>query len=324
MVLPPFEPPRALRNPHLQSILSSLPPRRQLVRWHARHLQRKALDVVLQCRDGIRLHGLYNPHPEPRRGLAILLHGWEGSAQSNYQLSVASALHDAGFDLFRLHLRDHGPSHHLNPELFNSTRLQEVIDAVLEVQRLYPHPRYFMVGFSLGGNFALRVAAHAPQAGIRLHRVAAVCPVLSPLRTMAALEHSGIYHRYFVRRWKRSLAEKLRHHPQLGYQDSLLRMRTLREMNAYFVPRHTDFPDPETYFSAYALTGDTLAGLSVPSHLITSRDDPIIPVEDLQHLARPAALQVEVTDWGGHCGYLMNWRLDSWVDRRIVELFRQD
>ena len=30
---------------------------------------------------------------------------------------------------------------------------------------------------------------------------------------------------------------------------------------------------------------------------------------------------LEVTEWGGHCGFLMDFRLRSWIDGRLVELF---
>lgn len=317
-----FNPPPLLRHPHLQTLLASAGPRKYLLKRRAKSLTASARDTILQCGDGIRLHGLYNPRSEDNDRLAILLHGWEGCAESSYQLSTAWSLWNAGFDVFRLHLRDHGPSHSLNPELFNSTRLQEVIDAVGEIQRLFPHRLTFLAGHSLGGNFALRIAARAPAEGIHLDRVAAVCPVLDPLRTMDALENgSPIYHHYFVRKWKRSLSTKLQHFPELDYGDSLLSMQSLGEMNAYFVPRYTDFEDAESYLRAYALTGDTLANLQVPSHLITSLDDPIIPADDLARIARPPCLTVETTSRGGHCGFLKNWRMEGWIDQRFVEIF---
>ena len=316
-----FNPPRSLRNAHVQTLVSSSFLRKWPLKWKARHLTGQAENVILQCSDGIRLHGLYNPHPSPTLGLAILLHGWEGCAESSYQVSTTLTLHEAGFDVFRLHLRDHGPSHSLNPELFNSSRLQEVLDAVKEVQRLYPHQKNYLAGHSLGGNFALRIAARAESSGITLDKVVAVCPVLDPMRTMNELENgSQIYHQYFLRRWKRSLEIKLEHYPELGYGDSLLNMQSLSEMNAYFVPHHTGFNDPESYYHAYALTGDTLAGLTVPSHIILSRDDPMIPADDLEKLAHPPALTIETPRYGGHCGFLKDWRLRGWIEDRLLEL----
>ena len=65
----------------------------------------------------------------------VLLHGWEGSAESLYVLSLAQLLYQQGFEIVRLNLRDHGETHHLNRELFHSCRLPEVVGAVRTLQR---------------------------------------------------------------------------------------------------------------------------------------------------------------------------------------------
>ena len=68
----------------------------------------------------------------------MLLHGWEGSADSTYLLSLAQSLFAAGFEVVRLNLRDHGATHHLNRELFHSCRLPEVVGAVRALARKFP------------------------------------------------------------------------------------------------------------------------------------------------------------------------------------------
>ncbi len=317
-----FQPPRLLRSPHTQSILASTLPRKLRVMPRARPMLEASEHMVLDCGDGVRLLGELARQPGESRGLVTLIHGWEGSSRSTYMLSAGSALYNAGYDLFRLNLRDHGPSHHLNPELFNSTRLPEVIGAIKAIQNKLPRERQYLAGYSLGGNFALRVAAKAPEHGIHLDRVVGVCPALNPVKTMKALEQGWwLYEKYFVRKWKRSLKRKLDHYPELGYRDDLLKLNSLREMNAFFVPRYTEFPDAETYLMAYAIIGDALSELQVPSHIITSSDDPMIPAEDLAQLAQSENLTVEQTPYGGHCGFVNNFKLDSWVDGRLLQLF---
>ncbi len=319
-----FQPPGLLRNPHVQSILASTRLRRLRIGSRARLLENASEEVLIECRDGTRLIGEYAKTEGESRGLVILIHGWEGCSKSTYMLSAGSALFLAGYDVFRLNLRDHGPSHHLNKELFNSTRLSDVLEAIHWIQQRFPHNTNYLAGFSLGGNFSLRVAAKAAETGISLNQVVAVCPVLNPVNTMEAL-NSGwwLYEKYFVRKWKRSLRKKLEHFPELGYEKELLGLKSLREMNHYFVPRFTQFADAETYLLGYAIIGDALANLQVPSHIIAAQDDPICGAEDLPNLAKTPNLTIESTPHGGHCGYVSNYRLDSWVDKRLLELFTQ-
>src|SRR5690606_40777887 len=110
--------------PHLQTLLGSIGPKR--IRAARLAANRRGESLELRADDGTVLLGEFDPAPAPRDAVAILLHGWEGSSRSAYQLTTAQRLLGLGFDVLRLNLRDHGDSHHLNRELFNSTRSPEV------------------------------------------------------------------------------------------------------------------------------------------------------------------------------------------------------
>jgi predicted alpha/beta-fold hydrolase len=198
------------------------------------------------------------------------------------------------------------------------------VGAVFRLQELFPHNRLLLAGFSLGGNFALRVAAKAPARGIDLAKTAAICPVLYPPHTLHAMETGlQIYHRYFMRKWQKSLRVKRRYFPHLKGLHRTSGFNTIGEMTRYFVENFTDFPDLMTYLKGYAITGGALANLQVPSVIIASLDDPIIPAKDLQYLASSSCLQIETTRYGGHCGFLQDYHLTSWADQRIIQLFLQ-
>lgn len=286
-------------------------------------------ELVLDCGDGVRLMGWHAEPPAtaagaPRR-LAVLLHGWEGSSESLYMLSVAELLHQRGISVLRLNLRDHGGTHALNSGLFHSCRLPEVVGAIAQLQSLYSGHSLLLAGFSLGGNFCLRVGARARDAGIRIARIVAVCPVLDPATTLEALERGpAMYRRYFMYKWRRSLRAKQAAWP--GHYDfgDLVDDPSLTGMTEKMVLKYTDYPDLATYLRGYAITEGMLESLESPTHLITSEDDPMILARDLGRLARPASLTLSVTRHGGHCGYMDAIRGPSWIDRRIVSEFERD
>ena len=318
---PPFVPPRWLRSPHVQNITSSIGLRKWVVHHRSRPLRQRSEDCILHC-DDVRLHGEFSRHPGAAAGLVILFHGWEGSSRSTYMVSAATHLFNLGYNVFRLNFRDHGDSHHLNRGLFNSTLIEEVVTAVATIQRRFPHRHCFLAGFSLGGNFALRTALRAPERGIRLERVVAVCPVIDPASSMDALENGRFfYHRYFVSKWKQSLGKKLDHFPQYAYREALERIGTLRGMNNHFIPKYTEYARVEDYFDAYTLTGDRLAQLRIDTTIINSEDDPITLHKDIAGLPVSKHLRIETTPYGAHCAFLENSRLSSWADRRLGELF---
>jgi len=325
MDMPAFRPPRLLRNPHLQSVLASSRLRRLVLRGRSR-LEQAAELRELHCPGGARLQGLLTRQvAQPRSlGLVVLLHGWEGSAHSNYLLDTGGELLVRGFDVFRLNFRDHGDTHHLNPELFSSNRIEEVVEAVVLLQHQLAPCRLGVAGFSLGGNFALRVALRAPSAGIQLAHAAAVCPVISPAAGLAAIERAPwFYQRYFMLKWTGSLRRKQQLFPQ-HYRCTQQEFRSsMRELTRILVERHTALGSLENYLDSYSIAGDRLSALQVPVSILTAADDPIIPVEDFFGLKLPALAQLEVSPHGGHCGFFSSFGARShashWVAERLLE-----
>ncbi|MEJ5208692.1 alpha/beta fold hydrolase [Denitratimonas sp. CY0512] len=321
-----FQPPALLRNRHLQSVLASSRLRKFAARRAAQRLEAQARELILDGGNGVRLQGFLTTQEQAgsARGLVVLLHGWEGRVDSNYVLHTGARLLDAGFDVFRLHFRDHGDTHGLNPGLFHSCLIDEVVGAIGDLAQRVPQRALLLAGYSLGGNFALRVALQAPQAGLPLLHAAAVCPVISPRAGMLAIESAPwFYQQYFMLKWTRSLRRK-----QALYPDAFQFAREdfrggVRGLTRTLVERHTDFGTVENYLDGYSIEGERLAALSVPVSILTAADDPIIPVEDFHRLRLPAHAHLEIAGCGGHCGFIQNYRLhgfaEDWIATRLMQ-----
>ncbi|MBT8135734.1 MAG: alpha/beta fold hydrolase [Gammaproteobacteria bacterium] len=319
--LPEFLPSGPFRNPHFQSILASIPLRKPFVAHRARRLIDASRVEIITTGDGVRLKCL-RARPAAAAPVAVLIHGWEGSANSLYMLSACSELYNAGFDVWRLQLRDHGNTHELNEGIFHSCRIDEMVDAVGEIQRLVDGRPLCLGGFSLGANFSMRIAARADAAGLALAQVVALCPVLHPPATLDALENGpASYNYYFMRKWRRSLRRKHRFWPHLYDLEILDQQRTMRALTEFLVTQCSNFPDLMTYLNGYSLLGDALAPLTAPTLLVAAEDDPIIPITELAQLARPANLEILTTELGGHCGYLYSSFGPTWADDVLIRKF---
>lgn len=321
-----FRPPVPLRNAHVQSVLASSRFRKIFTRRVAADLIAGAQELILDGGEGVRLQGfltLQNHLPQAR-GLAVLVHGWEGSVDSSYILATGARLLDAGFDVFRLHLRDHGDTHALNRDLFHSCRIDEVVAAVGNLARRVPHRALCIAGYSLGGNFALRVALRAPAADLGLRHVAAVCPVISPRAGLEAIEAAPwFYQHYFMHKWGRSLRRKQAIFPDAFHFSASELRAGVRGLTRALVDRYTEFDSLDAYLDGYSVAGDRLAGLQVPASILTAADDPVIPVEDFRTLSLPPQVRLSIAPWGGHCGFLAGLRLDglaeAWVTEQLAE-----
>lgn len=317
-----FAPRGVWRNGHFQSIVASLKLRRVLIERRSAAVSAASREEILDCGDGVRLSCLRAAQPDPRAPLAVLIHGWEGGAKSLYMLSTSALLYSAGFEVCRLQLRDHGDSHGLNEGLFHSCRIDEVVNAVAAIQASAPGRALCLCGFSLGGNFALRIAARAAGARIDLAQVVAICPVMHPPATLDALEQGlWIYNTYFMRKWRRSLKIKQQLWPQRYDLDTILANRSMRALTGHLVTQYSDFPDLQTYLNGYSIIGDRLAGITAPTLLLAADDDPIIPVAHIDQLVCPPCVEILRTPHGGHCGFLETVTGHSWAEQFVVGCF---
>lgn len=261
--------------------------------------------------------------PSSSRGVAILLHGWEGSADSAYLVRIGRHLHDLGYEIFRVNLPDHGDTHELNPDIFHSCRLDEMVLAVREIARLGAGGPTYLVGFSLGGNFALRIALAAPAYGIPIEHVVAVCPVIDPEHSLAAIERAPWFYRQrFLARWTRSLRLKERAFPD-RYPLDPLGPPDLRRRTDLLLRRFTDFSGIDEYHDGFSIARDRLAGLRCPATILAAEDDPLIPVNDLLELEKPDCLEIEIQRWGGHCGFIESPGRRSWLQNRVAEILEK-
>lgn len=313
--------PAWLRSPHTQSLLASSPLRSGRGRHQLRQVAARHQPMLLTLANGVRLQGIASePLAGPPRALALLLHGWEGSAESSYMRLTAARLLAAGMAVFRLNFRDHGDSHHLNPGLFHSNRIDEVVEAAGAVHRQWPQLPLLAAGYSLGGNFALRLALHAPAAGLPLRRVAAVCPLLDPAGAMTRMETGpAVYMRYFEHKWRRSLARKRALFPQQhDFDDAVLRL-PMRALTAWMARHNTDYPDLDAYFDGYSVAAGRLQGLQLPADILMAEDDPVIPLDEFHRIAAYPQIALELARHGGHCGFLERPTLDGYAERWVTQ-----
>ncbi|WP_233840225.1 alpha/beta fold hydrolase [Dyella sp. 2HG41-7] len=320
-----FHPHWPLTSGHIQTMLSSSGVRRRLLPRRAYRVLEGAESVMVDGGNGVRLTGsITRQKTQPTsRGLAVLFHGWEGSVDSTYVLQTGSRLLEDGWDIFRLNFRDHGESHGLNEALFHSCRIDEVVNAVGDIAKRWPSPTIALAGFSLGGNFALRVALQAPSKGIVLSYALAVCPIIDPSEGLFSLEESApwFYQAYFMNKWRRSLRAKQAAFPNVQYFELQELKQDLRGLTEALVLRHTDFGSLEAYLDGYSVAGRTLESLQIPATILTARDDPVIPVDAFEKLELPPNIELDIADHGGHCGFIRGWDMTSFCDDYIAARF---
>ena len=316
-----FQPPLFLKNAHIQTVLASS----RLRTLGSNTMRDVARNVIIETAEGIKLLGYHSVQNDSRaKGLVILLHGWEGSADSTYLLRCGKSLYANGYDIFRLNFRDHGESHHLNEGIFYAVLLEEVYQAVLQVADLSNHRPVFLIGFSLGGNFVLRILKKCVSVPItNLCHAVSISPVLNPQKSTTKIDQIAFIKKYFLAKWRRSLTKKQALFPDLYDFRDVARLNTIQALTDALLAKYSDFPTAQDYFDAYSVMGPAIASIQTPTTIITAQDDPIIPINDFYDLKLNEHIRLVIHPHGGHNGFITGFTLKSWYENKIIRLFDQ-
>ena len=246
----------------------------------------------------------------------IFFPGWLGHKDSKYLIPLADLLHINNFDIMGIHPRDHGDTEHLNKDFFRATDIQTLIEAVEFIGKKYQNNEIHLIGFSLGGNIALRISAC--KSINFLKSTVVISPVIDPEISMRAMDNtSWILKKYFVNKWRRTLRRKMRLHNISNVEESL-RYKDLEKMTEFFTKNFSPHKNVKELFAGYAITQDTINQIKNNTLIYSSVDDPCVPIKPLYSLDQTNNVKFKPQQYGGHCGFIDDFKFNSSVYEEIV------
>jgi uncharacterized protein len=316
-----FVPRRWLCGRHRQTLAAALLPRRTTLPTSEKRL--------FEVEQGVCVLAYCNWQPDRLGALTVvIIHGLEGSSESQYVIGTANKAWAAGINVVRMNVRSCGGSEALSPTLYHSGLSADVGMVIRELISRDKLPRIVLAGFSMGGNMALKLAGEwGSEAPPELRAVAVVCPGVDLAATADALHRweNRIYEWNFLYYLKRSLRRKARLFPE-RYDPACLRgVHSLRGFDDAVTARHFGFSGADDYY-ARASAWPVLERIAVPTLVIHPKDDPFVcltPVSRARLAANPNVRLLE-TEHGGHCGYLAarEGYDGRWAERTIIGFLR--
>lgn len=318
----PFRPRRGLSGPHRQTLASQFFLRRiRLPQAEERRFQVEP-EVQVLC----RCHW----QSARRQALTLLVvHGLEGSSESQYVRGIAAKALDAGLNVVRMNVRNCGGTETLGPTLYHSGLSADVGVVARSLLAQEDLPRLALVGFSMGGNLVLKMAGEwGGEAPPQLRAVCAISPAVDLAPCAAALHRPGnwIYEQYFLWNLRRRLRRKARLYPQRYDVRRLRRVWTLRQFDDSITAPYCGFTGADDYY-ARASASRLLQRILVPALLLHSADDPFIHIlpETRTSMKANSNLCYVETECGGHCGFLADpdGYDGRWAERAAIEFLAQ-
>ena len=252
----------------------------------------------------------------------IFFPGWLGHKDSKYLIPLADLFHINDFDIIRIHPLDHGNTEHLNKDFFRATDIQTLIEAVQSIRNKYQDNEIHLVGFSLGGNISLRISA--TDSIDFLKSTVVLSPLIDPEISMFAMDDTAwILKKYFVDKWRRTLKRKIRLH-NITNAEEALKYKSLKEMTEFFTQNFSPHKNVKDLFSGYAITQHTINQIKHYTLIYSSIDDPCVPIEPLQKLVQTDYVKFKPQQYGGHCGFIDDFKFSSSVYEEIVSKLNRD
>ncbi len=314
----PFVPRRGLRGGHLQTLAGNFLKRDNRLPEPEERLFQIEPEVQVLCH-------CHWQHDHERTLTLMIVHGLEGSSDSQYVIGTGTKAWDRGWNVVRMNVRNCGGTEGLTPTLYHSGLsgdIRAVIDTLLQQERL---ENFALAGFSMGGNQVLKCVgewgAEAPRQMIAACAVSPACD----LSLSAEALHRGqnrIYEWWFLLGLFKRFRRKAKLFPG-RFDSSLLKgIHSIWEFDEHITAKYMGFTGAEDYYSK-ASSARVVDRIAVSTLVIHSLDDPFIVISEQTSAklrANPYVTYLE-SDHGGHCAFLAAPdRYDGrWAERQIVE-----
>jgi predicted alpha/beta-fold hydrolase len=258
----------------------------------------------------------------------IIVHGLEGSSESQYMLGIAAKGMAAGMNVVRMNQRNCGGTDALSPTLYHSGRSQDIAAVAKNLQLQDRISRFALAGFSMGGNLVLKLAGEWGKGGPPQFRaVAAVCPSVNLAASADALHvpANRLYEYYFMWQLRRRLRAKARLFPGVFDTARMRGVTSLRDFDDKVTAHYCGFEGASDYYERSA-AANVVDRIAVPTLILHAANDPfirILPETRRKILSNTHITFVETED-GGHCSFLAQPDGDDgrWAERQVVEFLR--
>ena len=320
----PFRPRRWLAGGHVQTLASFLVPRK----IHLPAAEERLIEVAA----GIQVRCWCHWQPNRTEAMTlVVVHGLEGSTESQYMIGVARNGLAAGMNVVLMNQRNCGGMDHCAPTLYNSSLSSDVAAVANSVIENDGVSRFALVGFSMGGNLVLKCAGEWGGEGpMQFKAVAAVCPAMDLADSADALHAPGnrIYEWYFLLQLFRRIRIKAKYFPKDFDTGRLRGVTSLRLFDDRVTAPYCGFAGADDYY-ARAAAANVVDRIAVPGLIMHAANDPFIRLrpETLEKIAGNPNLTYVRTADGGHCAFLGEPDGDGydgrWAEREVVQFVRQ-
>ncbi|CAM1333257.1 YheT family hydrolase [Tenacibaculum aestuariivivum] len=257
--------------------------------------------------------------------LILLIHGLEGSSQSNYMINTASYLNTSGFDTVCMNLRSCSGEDNLLLKTYHSGKTDDVHFIIKHLATNSNYTNIIIVGFSLGGNLTLKYLGEYEHISTKVKGgIAISTPIdITSSQTELAKFKNKLYLNEFLKTLKPKIIAKSAKFPDFKLnKKEVLNATKLWHLEKQYTAPIFGFKSPEDYW-AKASSKPYINNIKLPTLLINALNDPFLSEAcfPFKEATSNTNFYLATPKYGGHVGFITSFKTskNKWLENYIIK-----
>ena len=252
--------------------------------------------------------------------VVTLFHGLGGDHNSDYMQRTAQVAYDLGYTVVTVDHRGAGLAEGMAKRPYHSGRGEDAAAVSVKLREKFPGKKQIFIGFSMSGSILLNLVTRRYGDTLPDYCVVVNAPLdLNKTSDLLMSGFSRVYDLRFYRLLKKIIAKA---DPTF----MLPPIAQTRLIDEVFTSKRSGFTDSFDYYSKCS-TSKYVDRISVPTFVLTSKDDPFIVFEDYKKAAWNNLTHTTFLDHGGHMGYISKHKSlkfgNRWLDDYMFKVLHQ-
>ena len=231
----------------------------------------------------------------------VLIHGLGGCHSASYMVRLSRKLYQAGYRAVRVNMRSSGSGKGYAKLPYHGGLSSDIHKVLHTLKGEVPASPITLIGYSLGGNIALKTTAELGKENYDLlHSTIAICPPIDLAETAEIMARpiNNLYNRYYMHHLEKLTKEWTQGKP----------FSTIYEFDKLVTAPKWGFKSPSDYYKASS-SKHSLIHIKHPCNILLAADDPFINFRTCVNTERSSDVKVWLSEYGGHMGFI------GWADK---------
>lgn len=309
-----FRPFPFLKNPHLQTVLST---------YSGKETAPPSFTQFISLSDGDVLVAEVSRAKDwtEENQTVLLVHGLAGSSESSYLIRLTHKFLAENKQIVRLNLRGSGKGEGLAHKPYHAGLSGDLYEVIKILNQSHPKSPLILIGFSLGGNMALKLAGEFLNLEPLLKKVIAICPPISLEDSARRFqERSNYFYQRSFLKYLRNIVRSKKQKFSQSLNQALLKCSSLYEFDNLFTAPFWGFENAKDYYNRCSSKA-FISKITLPCHILFAKDDPLVNSNSLNEETLSSNIDLLITPYGGHMGFLGHPKYGAfrWMDEQILK-----